>query len=497
MNTKQQTDQRLTQVLRSVCSQVKKNITTICDSDNTTAIPVLFSQWCKNQVNFCSSSVIVYDQLFALTRSVILNSKLVIGSQGGEDIQDVLNQSEDVEFYQFKQGFIQIPCSNDSLLRQLPVFGPRNDFTEWALSIDTYNSQQTADKCNTTQVLGHVIDDFTIAVRRRDYANWYHTITDLYTVYILCRFFNRDPKTAHILFVDGHPKGNLDSLWSTLFHSYQRAGQYRASNRSMIFYQELLWSYQQELSHLDISRAPYKDEVIYLDDFRQHVFTSFNIKLTNDSAAVNCDLINIFFLLRKNYVAHPRNPTGKVERQINNEMQVLQELQAKLNESKLFSKNTRFKSNYFETLSMYEQLSIILNTDILLGVHGAGLTHVLFMKKNRGIIELSLNTGLHFFFLAQARNVNHLYCPVQQDKVSATDIVECITNMLSLICPSNKISSNTIAITSVITTISTTLITSTTVLSTSNSKYSNSTINQTRQMTVNVTATTTSASLIL
>ena len=43
---------------------------------------------------------------------------------------------------------------------------------------------------------------------------------------------------------------------------------------------------------------------------------------------------------------------------------------------------------YMEDYSKEEQLRLIANTDILIGLHGAGLTWCVFMKKNSQLIEL-------------------------------------------------------------------------------------------------------------
>ncbi|CAF0779939.1 unnamed protein product [Didymodactylos carnosus] len=449
----------------------------------------LFSNWCKNQQNFCSSSLIVYDQLFALTRSILINPKLAIGSQGGENIQDVLNRAENAEFYQFSKGFIQVPCSNVTSFEKMPIFGSGNNLAKWASSIEVYDIQQIASTCNSTGMISHVIDDFTIAVTRYDYANIYHTITDLYTVYILCRFFNRDPKETRILFVDGHPKGNLDNLWSTLFHSYKRLGQYRTSNQSMIFYQELIWSYQQSLSHLDVARGDVKERV-YINEFRRHVLTSFNISIIDDSSPVNCDHVSIFLLLRKNYIAHPRNPTGKVSRQIGNEAQLLQELKRKLNESTLFANKIKFNSGSFETLSVHDQLNTVFNSDIVLGIHGAGLTHALFMKQNRVMIELYSRTADHFRLLAQAHNVNYLHCVITETEVSATTVAGCITQMFKLMCPQTVISLTTTISSSATTT--TKHLTSSTTTFVTNLTNSTTTTPLSSNTTTTITSTTVS-----
>ncbi len=66
-------------------------------------------KWCENQVHLCNSSLIIFNKLFAKTDSIILQTKLAKGTrQGGEDLHNVLNQTENDEYFHFEKGFIQV-----------------------------------------------------------------------------------------------------------------------------------------------------------------------------------------------------------------------------------------------------------------------------------------------------------------------------------------------------------------------------------------------------
>lgn len=275
-----------------------------------------------------------------------------------------------------------------------------------------------------------IVNETTIAVRRQDYVNFYHTITDVYTVYLLCSFFRRDPKSVRILFLDAHPKGNLDVLWSQMFHSYTRLGHLKGI--PSVFYRELIWSQPQPMSEIDVQRnrqiAP-----SFLSEFRQHILKEFNVSdQTNEN--VNCESINVFFLVRHNYVAHPRNPSGKITRQLSNEPEVLRELE------KLFSnyRNIKFSYNHFENLSMEEQLKIIVRTDVFIGIHGAGLTHVLFLKSNRVLVELIssfVQLPAHYQWLSKINNVKYQSCEIGDNLPSTAEtIFSCIKKQIDTMC---------------------------------------------------------------
>jgi hypothetical protein len=66
-------------------------------------------RWCQNRVELCDPNLIVYDNLFVETKEVILQPKFAKGKRiGGENIQDVLNQPEDTEYFQFEKHFIKV-----------------------------------------------------------------------------------------------------------------------------------------------------------------------------------------------------------------------------------------------------------------------------------------------------------------------------------------------------------------------------------------------------
>jgi hypothetical protein len=65
--------------------------------------------WCENEVKLCDPYLIVYNHLFFITHSVILQPEFAKGKRiGGENIQDVLNQAEQDEYFHFDKGFIEV-----------------------------------------------------------------------------------------------------------------------------------------------------------------------------------------------------------------------------------------------------------------------------------------------------------------------------------------------------------------------------------------------------
>ena len=97
------------------------------------------------------------------------------------------------------------------------------------------------------------------------------------------------------------------------------------------------------------------------------------------------------------------NPTGKIDRKIANEAELLKAVHAKFPSAYVIM--TRM-----ESLGFRNQLELAANADILVGMHGAALTHALFLPPKSGLFELVpkywTNPDYHFRSLARWR---HLY----------------------------------------------------------------------------------------
>ncbi len=91
-------------------------------------------------------------------------------------------------------------------------------------------------------------------------------------------------------------------------------------NISSIFYKELIWSPPQSKSELDVKQSR-KIAPSYFFEFHQHILKEFHIH-SEINKSINYQNINIFFLLRHNYITHPRNSTGKIQRQLINENKI-------------------------------------------------------------------------------------------------------------------------------------------------------------------------------
>ena len=93
----------------------------------------------------------------------------------------------------------------------------------------------------------------------------------------------------------------------------------------------------------------------------------------------------------------------KLGRVIKNDNEVVETLKELEKESFNNGAIIKFQDVDFNLLSFEEQIKIDLQTDILIGPHGAGLMHNIFMRDRATLIELSIDgssANRHFHNLA-------------------------------------------------------------------------------------------------
>ena len=326
------------------------------------SVPLLFKEWLNSMHTKCDRNFQTFGRIAAVTHDVIIDQTKSIGRRGGERFEMLMNQRENEEFYTFRRGFMEVPC------KAVPEdrFRGNNHLNKWMASMTTYTQDEAVDD---------VIPDFTIAITRYEYVNLYHTMTDFYNAFLIMAFFNKSQRHTNILIVDGHPRGGLDPVWGTLFKSVTRLGQLkrRTRFRNLVFgimgYDSPIF---RGVTDTSIRTLPLSDE------FRDFFLSSYNIQT---DAPLNCRSLNVLFIWRRNYIAHPRNPSGNVHRKIHNEQELVRAVSRAYPTFNVLGIQA-------DRCSMGEQLKYISETDILIGMHGAALSHSLFLQRGRAMIEL-------------------------------------------------------------------------------------------------------------
>ncbi|KAL4233119.1 hypothetical protein ACF0H5_007804 [Mactra antiquata] len=334
----------------------------------------------------CDGNVVVYNDLFGILHDVILypnrRSDLNTTGKGGEEIRDVLRQKESKEFYNFESNFFVVKCPKQDKKTSKMLWMKNVEFAFGDLNTSTV--QQDDYK-------------YTIAIRRQDYANLHNWVRNIYNTFLIMMHFNIQPANISVIFMDGHPFSALDNAWTVIYDKPQRVGRLTQPVNVKNF---ILGFEENEgpVSHWENLEVP------FLEEFRSFVLSRFELP---SKATLDCERPKITIIFRRNAVYHPRNIEGKVGRKIFNEADLVNALM------KTFPRAC-VNAVLMETLPMKSQLNIISQTDILIGMHGAGMSHSIFLPQHAAILELfelgfkkSRPWNVCFHSIATWRNISY------------------------------------------------------------------------------------------
>ena len=316
-------------------------------------------EWTKNQVRMCGGKFNGYGNEFARLHDVAVN----VQHPGQFFLECTQN---DYPYYTFNE------LTN------------KNHLNQWIESLTQMN----------TNIVRTVHHSTTLAVLRYEYANFFHQITDMYNAFVITKLFNINPNEMNILFFGKYNAGHIDKSWDTLFGKIERVENYNQP----VLYKDLIWAvlgYNSPVNFFSLVSLPLIEE-----------FSNFYVSNHKSSKKnLNCDTISILFIWRHDYIAHPGNPTGLIKRKISNEEEILKAVE------EIFPSH-HVAGIQLDQYDMMGQVQFISQTDILIGMHGAGMAHTLFLPTHAGVLELYPNYwskfNRHFKAMAKWRKLNYL-----------------------------------------------------------------------------------------
>ena len=251
----------------------------------------------------------------------------------------------------------------------------------------------TQDICDKTQPV--ISNNFTIVTTRFEYANVYWVLVDLYNCFLVMRFLDRRPEETTVLLLDAHPSGLLDPLWHRLFAHVTQLANFPLVTEV----NELAWSLPRGHSPLLVQ----EQSVPLLEDFRIFVLSQLGLPLIHPFSCV-FNTTRVIFIWRHDYLSHPRNPQKIISRKISNENELL--LLAK-REFPSWS----IRGFQLDAMAITDQISLVSQCDILVGMHGAALAYSVFLQPGSGMIELfpfGEGNNWHMKYLAKWSRVHYL-----------------------------------------------------------------------------------------
>jgi len=212
----------------------------------------------------------------------------------------------------------------------------------------------------------------TFVVERREYVNLYHTLIELFNAYVAIQLLGRGER-FHLLLLDGHCRGELDPLWTDILRP-ARVLRLQDYPRDVIRFKKLVLvpgGYDSPLYNTGRLEPSRFDD--FLSDFIGTVLAAYEVADRPRPDRV------LTFVDRRDYKPHPSSD-GIVCRKVDN-------LDSTVSLLKRLYPQHQVQVRTFEDLPFGEQLQVVRDSDVLCGVHGAALTHVLFMRPGTALVE--------------------------------------------------------------------------------------------------------------
>lgn len=349
-------------------------------------------------------------------------------SPGGEMLEAVMGRREEEELPEFETGAFEVVGErlglgfkrirdvnrrlvNDDFLNQ---YVPQGGIDKHAMK-ELIASIRVVDSKNF--VCEEWVDEPTLLVSRYEYANLFHTITDWYSAYVSSRVTGL-PNRPRVVFVDGHCKAQLEETWKTFFSGFRYAKNFsgpvcfRHAVLTPLGYETALFKGLSDeincrgASAHDLWQNPDEGKTARLSEFGEMMRAAFGLPLNRHRLEKPVSDHNILFVRREDYLAHPRH-NGIVESRLSNEQEVFDSLLT------WASSHSECKVNLinglFAHMSMKEQVRSIQDASVIIGAHGAGLTHIISATPKTVILEIisSQFRRPHFALISQWKGLEY------------------------------------------------------------------------------------------
>nr|XP_023911011.1 beta-(1,2)-xylosyltransferase-like [Quercus suber] len=261
------------------------------------------------------------------------------------------------------------------------------------------------------------VEEPTLLVTRFEYANLFHTITDWYSAYVSSRVTGL-PNRPNVVFVDGHCMAPMEETWKALFSGIRYAKNFsgpvcfRHAILAPLGYETALFKGLSEeincngASAKDLWQKPDDQKTARLSEFGEMIRASFGFHLNRHRVEKSVSGYNVLFVRREDYLAHPRHG-GKVESRLSNEQEVFDSLNNWASNHHVCKVN--LVNGLFAHMSMKEQVRAIQDASVIIGAHGAGLTHIVSALPKTVILEIisSYYRRPHFALIARWKGLEY------------------------------------------------------------------------------------------
>ena len=276
--------------------------------------------------------------------------------------------------FKYKEGALSVVgCTGDDLKQ----FGKVPIASQYKGLINSAKTVESLGTCNET------IEEPVVALTRNEWAHLLFTACHALNVDIISRVLGLEGKPFRVLFLDSHPMGPFTGLFEALTpgFSVMSGDTLLTKGKRRVCFRRLIVSvtgYNNFMESAATGNPLGCRENPLVVSFRDKIVKHFH----HDSIPYPTTPTAIF-VSRRPY-AHTGFNKSTINRVVLNEKDVEAAVQKQSDKYKI-----RFVD--FATLSFSDQIKVVHSSNILVGVHGAGLVHSLFLPPNSILIEIRLS----------------------------------------------------------------------------------------------------------
>lgn len=179
----------------------------------------------------------------------------------------------------------------------------------------------------------------------------------------------------------------------------------------------------------DLWKNPDDKKTARLSEFGELVRAAFGFPVNRYQQEKSSSIHNVLFVRREDYLAHPRH-SGKPESRLSNEQEVFDAINGWA--SSHLECRINVVNGLFAHMSMKEQVQAIQDASVIIGAHGAGLTHIISATPRTVIFEIisSLYRRPHFALIAQWKGLEYHAMHLAGSYASPAEVVDKLSDIM-------------------------------------------------------------------
>ena len=290
-------------------------------------------------------------------------------------------------YLSFDQGSLISSCTKTSNYKH-GLFMPHH-----ALQMSSFVSDaKLPDSYTTVNIPTYLL------ARDEDCENSFHSTADFMNIFLVMSALNLDPENQQLMLFDKHPDGPYMELYSKAFSKKYPVIRNDHYGNKIILFKKLIFHLESPAGLIfpKVARPdPLKCfSTSFFQAYRKYILNSFDLY-----DVVPPSIPTVTLSLRH------RTAHKNVGRILANEEEVTNVLR----EGNMMNLNVVD----FAKISYGEQLRIIRNTNVLIGVHGAGLMNIMYAAEEAVLLEIHPSYRQDRHFRHAARMTGKIYMPMR------------------------------------------------------------------------------------